>query len=285
MHGRLMRSLSQHLLRNPLVHLSRTSSGLCFAYDPLQRFDEPLHLFFGVVRSQAGADEPTAVPDTELSGECRGIEVASGYEETVLEHLQADVLRRLSLYCESEGWGLTDAIRGGVELYAGDVSECYAEVLGECGFLLFDGLHGAGELLPLRGAFTQGGDEVQGALYASDTLVVLGTRLQFVRDIVRRRVEPVDAHLLEQVALYGCHTDVRAEELVGRTGNDVGPYSVAVQGEMRSRVHSVDGYEGTCAVGSLGDGSHIVHGTDCVRGQADRYEFRTPGDVLLQVVL
>src|SRR5215210_3478194 len=50
-------------------------------------------------------------------------------------------------------------------------------------------------------------------------------------------------------------------------------------------MHSVDGYEGTRAVGSLGDGGHVVYGTDRVRGQTDGYEFRAPGDVPLQVVL
>ena len=114
--------------------------------------------------------------------------------------------------------------------------------------------------------------------------MVLGTRLQFVRDIVRRRVEPVDAHLFEEVSPYGRHADVRAEELVGRAGDDVGPDGVAVHGDVRGRVHGVDGDEGACAVGSLGDGSHVVHGADRVRGQADGYEFRPFVDFLLQVV-
>src|SRR5919199_4853609 len=96
-----------------------------------------------------------------------------------------------------------------------------AEGLGESGFVLFDGLHGVRELLPLRGAVAEGGDEVQGALHAGDTLVVLGTRLQSVRDMIRRRFEPVDIHLLEEVAPYGRHTDVRPEELVSRTGDDI----------------------------------------------------------------
>src|SRR5687768_14606536 len=256
-----------------------------FAYDPLQRVDKLLDLFFGVVRGEAGADESTAVPDAELFGERRGVEVARCDEETVLQHPRADFVRRLSLYREGYGWGFTDAIWSGVELYAGDVSECCAEGLGECGFVFFDSLHGAGEFLALRGPFAKGGDEVQGALYAGDPLVVLGARLQFVRDMVRRGVEPVDTHLPEQVAPYSRHTDVRAEELVGRAGNDVCPYGVAVYGEVRGGVHGVDGYEGTCAVDSLGDGGHVVHGADRVRGQADGYEFRTLGDSLLQVVL
>src|SRR5215211_3906143 len=50
-------------------------------------------------------------------------------------------------------------------------------------------------------------------------------------------------------------------------------------------MHGVDGYESSCSVGSLGDGSHVVHGTDRVRRQAYGYEFRPFVDVLLQVVL
>src|SRR5215212_5935100 len=50
-------------------------------------------------------------------------------------------------------------------------------------------------------------------------------------------------------------------------------------------MHGVDGYESSCSVGSLGDGSHVVHGADRVRRQAYGYEFRPFVDVLLQVVL
>src|SRR5215204_431808 len=50
-------------------------------------------------------------------------------------------------------------------------------------------------------------------------------------------------------------------------------------------MHGVDGYESSCSVGSLGDESHVVHGTDRVRRQADGYEFRPFVDVLLEVVL
>src|SRR5215212_242344 len=50
-------------------------------------------------------------------------------------------------------------------------------------------------------------------------------------------------------------------------------------------MHAVDGDESSCSVGSLGDGSHVVHGTDRVRRQAYGYEFRPFVDVLLEVVL
>ena len=48
-----------------LLQRSQASWATRFAY-------EPLDLFFGVVRGEAGPDEPTAVPDAELFGKRRG---------------------------------------------------------------------------------------------------------------------------------------------------------------------------------------------------------------------
>src|SRR5215210_96534 len=202
----------------------------------------------------------------------------------MLQHPRADLFGRVTLHPESDGGGLADFFRSSVELYAGEIHEGRAEGLGERCFVFFDRLHGAREFLALRAAFAQGGDEVQGAFHPGDPFVVLGARLQLVRDVIRRRVEPVDAHLLEEVAPYGRNTDVRAEELVGRACDDVGPYCVVVYGNVRGCVHGVDGDEGACTVGSLGDGGHVVHGTDRVRGQSYGYEFRPFVDVLLQIV-
>src|SRR5688572_5912975 len=88
-----------------------------FACDSLQDFDKRLDLFFGVVRGEAGADEPTAVPDADLFGERRSVEVAGGYEEAVLQHPHADLFGRMTLHPEGYGGSLADAIgRGPVEV-------------------------------------------------------------------------------------------------------------------------------------------------------------------------
>src|SRR5215207_466014 len=92
-----------------------------FAYELLQRFDEPLDLFFGVVRGEAGPDEPATLPYAELLGERRGVEVTRRDEETVFQHPRADFVRRVSVYPEGDGGSLADAFRGGVELYSGEV--------------------------------------------------------------------------------------------------------------------------------------------------------------------
>ena len=78
---------------------------------------------------------------------------------------------------------------------------------------------------------------------------------------------------------------MRPEEFVGGAGDDVGAYRVAVHGDVRGRVHGVDGDDGAHPVGPLGDGCHVVYGTDRVRGQADGHEPGLLVDVPFEVLV
>ena len=114
--------------------------------------------------------------------------------------------------------------------------------------------------------------------------MVRGAGLQPDRGVVGRGVQPVDAHLLKEVASYGRQADVRAEELVSGAGDNVGPYSIAVDGDVRGGVHGVDGDEASCLVGPIDDGGNVVNGAHGVGREAHGDESGTIGNLRFEVV-
>src|SRR3712207_6593955 len=191
-------------------------------HEPLQQFDEAFDLFPGVVRGQTRADPASLVPDTQPLGERRGVEVPVGDEVALFRHVLAELSRCTTLDPERDGRGLANAVWGGVELYAGDLAQRRAKSFGQVRLVRFEVPHPGDELLSWRSSIPQGRDEVQRSLHTGDALVVLGAGLEFVRYVTGRRFDLVDAHGLEEVALYDCGAHVRPEELVGGARESVG---------------------------------------------------------------
>src|SRR5215204_5852657 len=105
---------------------------------------------------------------------------------------------------------------------------------------------------------TQRGDEIYRALHASYAFVVLGAGLEPVRYVVRRGLDLVNVQGFEEAAPYGRHADVRAEELVGRAGEYVGAYGVAVYRDVGSGVHGVNRDERAGPMRPLRYRGHVV---------------------------
>src|SRR5919202_1182910 len=238
-------------------------------HEPLQQLYKFFDLFLGVVRSQAGPDPSSFVPNSQLLGERRGVEVPVGDEVALFRHVLAELSRCAPFYPEREGWGLGDAVRGGIELDAGDLAQRRAELLGQLRLVLFDGPHPGDELVSWRSSNTQGRDEAYRSLHAGDALVVLGAGFEPVRDVVWRRFHLVDAHGFEEVALYDRRAHVRPEELVGGAGEEVGAQSVTVHGDVRGGVHGIHRDERAGLVGQPGYGGYVGDRADGVRRQAN----------------
>ncbi len=124
----------------------------------------------------------------------------------------------------------------------------------------------------MRAGAGERGEEVDGGAGADDALVVLRAGLEPLGGVGRRGLELGRVELLEERLAAPEDADVRAVELVGGAGEEVGAERGDVDEGVRGVVDGVHEHERAGGVGEIGGAPHVVDRAERVRGGADREE-------------
>ena len=149
-----------------------------------------------------------------------------------------------------------------------------------------DGAHRGGDPLTAPGgdARCEVGDEVDAGGDPGQQLVGQGAELEPLRHRVAGGEELVGGEPLEQCRRGGEGTEVRAEELVRRAGQQVRAERGHVDGCMRGEVHPVDVHQRVDLVGRAADLGDVGAGAEQVGGGGDRDQPGVRGQHGLEVV-
>ncbi len=137
---------------------------------------------------------------------------------------------------------------------------------------------------PVAGLRREPGQVVHGGGGAHEQLVGQGAELEAFGHVVLRRQQLVGVELLPPVRRRHDDTVVRAEELVGRAGVEVGAGGGEVHRRVRGQVHPVDVQQGAGLVHGVGDPRQVWPGPEDVGGAGDGDEPGAPGQHRTDVV-